>query len=285
MKPILSVVLGSYNRRPFLKATLESVRKNGIDVPYEIIVVDGGSTDGSLNYLMKQKDVITIVQHNHGTFQGRAVERRSWGYFMNLAFKAAQGKYILMISDDCLVVPDSVKNGIEQFEKLLADGRKVGAMAFYWREWPMNSEYMVGKTFDRIFVNHGLYLREVTQQLNGFDEETYRFYHADADLCLRMWKAGFEVVDCADAYVEHFSHANVKVRLKNSRSQEADWEAYEKRWVPIYHDSTGSCLNRKFIDQHCTTEQFPRAAKNILLLNRIKKIIKTMLGIQARQSE
>ena len=91
MKPQISVVLGSFNRRRYLRATLGAVRGHGIAVPYEIIVVDGGSTDGALQYLTKQKDVITIVQHNRGTWQGKPIVRRSWGYFMNLAFKAAQG--------------------------------------------------------------------------------------------------------------------------------------------------------------------------------------------------
>ncbi|MCK4664982.1 MAG: glycosyltransferase [Bacteroidales bacterium] len=48
MKADISVVLGSYNRKPFLEKAIESVRNNNIHLPYEIIVVDGGSTDGSL---------------------------------------------------------------------------------------------------------------------------------------------------------------------------------------------------------------------------------------------
>jgi glycosyltransferase involved in cell wall biosynthesis len=98
----ISIVLGSYNRRKFLEGAIHSVRKNGIKVPYEIIVVDGGSTDGTLRWLNKQKDIITIVQHNRGSFRGKPVERRSWGYFMNLGFKCARGRFIVMISDDTL---------------------------------------------------------------------------------------------------------------------------------------------------------------------------------------
>ena len=104
-KTQVSVVLGSLNRKRFLKATIQSIRNNGISVPYEIIVVDGGSTDGSLRWLSRQKDIITIVQHNRGNFRGQPVKRRSWGYFMNLAFKCAQGKFIVMISDDSLLIP------------------------------------------------------------------------------------------------------------------------------------------------------------------------------------
>ena len=85
------MVLGSYNRTGFLQQAIASVRDNGATVPYEIIVVDGGSTDGILEWLIDQKDIVTIVQHNRGEFRGRPIRRRSWGYFMNLGFRSAQG--------------------------------------------------------------------------------------------------------------------------------------------------------------------------------------------------
>ncbi|NEO65424.1 MAG: glycosyltransferase, partial [Moorea sp. SIO4G2] len=68
---MVSVVIGSYNRRPLLEKAIQSVRDNQIRVPYEIIVIDGGSTDGSLEWLIQQKDIITIIQHNRGEFQGK----------------------------------------------------------------------------------------------------------------------------------------------------------------------------------------------------------------------
>ena len=207
-QPLVSVVLGSYNRRSFLKATIQNVRENGHDLPIEIIVVDGGSTDGALEWLIKQKDILTITQHNRGKRpDGTAVLRRSWGYFMNLGFKAAQGKYILMISDDCLLVPDALKNGVALFEELLERGEKVGAMAFYWRNWPKHKDYYVGRTLgNKLSVNHGLFLREALEEVGWADEETCKFYFADSDLCLKLWHAGYSVVDCKTAFVEHYNH-------------------------------------------------------------------------------
>src|SRR5205814_3087641 len=135
--------------RRFLEPAIESVRSNGTRAPYELIVVDGGSTDGSVAWLTSQNDVVTIVQHNRGEFRGQPVRRRSWGYFMNLGFKCAQGRYVLMISDDCLLVPGAIDLGLARFADLEAEGRLIGGVAFYYRNWPNERAYYVQRTFGR----------------------------------------------------------------------------------------------------------------------------------------
>ncbi|GAG60021.1 unnamed protein product, partial [marine sediment metagenome] len=203
-KPEISIVLGSYNRKWLLKLAIQSVRDNAITVPYEIIVVDGGSTDGALEWLIKQRDVITVVQHNRGMWKGAQIQRRSWGYFINLAFKCAQGKFVCMISDDCILHPNAVINGYRLFEAELAKGRKIGAVAFYWRNFPKQEKYLVGLTLgNKMFVNHGMYLRETLEKVGWIDEDHYRFYYADGDLCLKMWLSNPEGSTMVSQVVQH----------------------------------------------------------------------------------
>lgn len=261
MAPEISVVLGSYNRRRFLQRSLESLRANGIAVPYETIVVDGGSTDGSVRWLARQRDVVTIVQHNRGTFRGRPIERRSWGYFMNLAMKSAQGRYILMISDDCLLVPGAVMAGHAHFEAARAQGRPLAALAFPWRDWPVRDDYRVGRTMGgRMLVNHGLLLRDALEQIGWIDEDRYRFYHGDSDLALRLWDAGGTIEACPTAFVEHFSHANLAVRASNESSEPADRAALIERWAATFDDGQPwpTWETIPFTDPHGTVRQFPR---------------------------
>jgi GT2 family glycosyltransferase len=266
----ISVVLGSYNRKKFLKLTIESIRKefdlSALD--NEIIVVDGGSDDGSLDWLKKQKDVITIIQHNRGHWRGKEIERRSWGYFMNLGFKCAQGKYICMVSDDCLIVPGSIRNGYELFEKKLKSGKPVGAAAFYWRNWPEQPQYFVGTNFGKVFLNHGLFLNKAMQEVGYCDEETYKFYHGDGDLSLRLWEKGYNVIDVPGSYIEHYSHANSNVRASNKQVQSEDFENYKNRWMSCNPGFSEDEIGHYILDHHIENDT-AGVFRKYLILERI----------------
>jgi glycosyltransferase involved in cell wall biosynthesis len=233
----ISIVLGTYNRLPFLKATIASVRLSQFDRPYEIIVVDGGSTDGTTDWLLAQHDIITVVQHNRETIGDASQRKRSWGYFMNLGFKCAEGRYICLISDDSVVHPDTIANGVRRFDRELAQGRRLGGLAFYWRSWPEEDKYRICRTLsDHVMVNHGLLLREAVEEVGWIEEELYSFYCADGDLSLKLWQAGYEVEACEEALVEHFERAGTLLREANLSSAGKDWETYTSRWSGIYFD-------------------------------------------------
>lgn len=247
-KAMVSIVLGAYNRLEYLKFTIDSVRNQAINMPHEIIVVDGGSTDGSIDWLSQQKDIITIIQYNRGEWNGQEIKRRSWGYFMNLGFKIAKGKYICMVSDDCIIMPDALKNGIELFEQYLNRGEKIGAMAFYWKDWPKNHMYEIRHTLsEKLYVNHGLYLRKALEEVGYIDEDNYMFYCADCDVCLKMWNSGYKCVESPDSYVIHYAHANLEVRKTNLLLVPKELEKLNKVWEGIYYHGEDDGYKRKII--------------------------------------
>lgn len=245
----LSVVLGSYNRLSLLTRALASIRADAADFNYEIIVVDGGSSDGSVDWLVSQKDILTILQHNRGEFGGKPIERRSWGYFMNLAFKAAQGEWVLMLSDDCLLLPGAIAHSMADAARYRQAGQRIGAIAYQFRNWPQEERYYVQKTIGgKLTVNHGLFLNQALREVGYANEEDYAFYKADGDLNLKIWAAGYEIVAAEQSFVEHYlDHAEV-VRVENNAVMDRDRAAFHRLWPELVVGETPSRIYSEYRD-------------------------------------
>jgi GT2 family glycosyltransferase len=239
-RPIVSVVLGTYNRKPFLKACISSVRQelDRLGRASEIIVVDGGSRDGTLSWLSNQSDIITVIQHNRRSQNGTEVRRRSWGYFINLGFRVAAGKYICMLSDDVVVVPGAIDNGLSYFLDKPDSSNRKGGVAFFYREWPSQSSYAIYQMFGKIVhINHGLFLSKALKEIDYADEEAFSFYRGDNDLCIRLFEAGYRIDVGVDSFIEHYCEATKSVRKTNQASIKNDSDALYERWHRYYRES------------------------------------------------
>lgn len=271
----VSIVLGSYNREQFLKKTIKSIRNNNFNREYEIIVVDGGSSDGSLDYLVKQKDIITIIQHNHGTWQGKTLKRKSWGYFMNLAFKSASGKYICMVSDDCILPENLIENGLLEFDKQQGGNKIIGGIAFYFRDWPLERKYKVHYTYgDRLAINHGIYSKQALEDVGYIDEEEFQFYSADGDLSLRIWDKGYTIIKSKNCFIEHHAHAPARMTHSKKNQYEKDIAAGKKRWKKLI-ESTGKLgywEEVDILDKKNTVRYFPDGSKKAIMKSKIRSI-------------
>ncbi len=187
----------------------------GSGISFEIIVVDGGSDDGRMGWIIRQKDIISIIQHNRGNWGRGQIPKRSWGYFMNLGFKAAEGKYICMLSDDSLIIPGAIKNGYKYFESQLRSDVNLGALAFYFRDYPIRKKYGVAVNLGNLYVNHGLFLRKALIDVGYISEDEYEFYFADTDLTLKLIQQGYQCKVSENSFVEHYYHANDYLRKNN----------------------------------------------------------------------
>ncbi|WP_051220027.1 glycosyltransferase [Rheinheimera baltica] len=221
-KPTISVVIGSFNRKALLKRCIDAVRIELAEVKHEIVVVDGGSTDGALDWLITQKDIITIVQHNKGEWNSKEIERKPWAYFMNLAFKICTANYICMLSDDSYIFNKAIINGLSLIEKSNPE-EKIGAVAFYFRDFPLRKRFSVAYNLDKLYVNHGIYSRKALEDV-GFIDESYYFYFADTDLVLKLNQKGYKCIPSPNSLVEHIFEATPELRQSNN-----DWRKQHDR--------------------------------------------------------
>jgi GT2 family glycosyltransferase len=106
--PLVSIVITSFNRLDDLK---ETIQRTTTDIKYpnlEVIVVDGGSTDGSVDYLqmLNHRIVIPIILG----------EDRGSAYSHNKGMEAAKGEFVITIDDDCFMRPSIVGKIVEIFQ-------------------------------------------------------------------------------------------------------------------------------------------------------------------------
>lgn len=117
MTPLISLVSGTYNRLELLKSMVQSFRDNLLPgISYEVVLVDGGSTDGTIEWAKAQSDVVLIED---GALLG-AISAFTRGALM------AQGKYVLLSNDDVTFWKGSIIPAIVHLE----NNMKCGAVAF-----------------------------------------------------------------------------------------------------------------------------------------------------------
>lgn len=231
----ISIVIGTYNRKRMLVNCIESIRNNGISVPYEIIVVDGGSDDGTHQWLTKQNDILTIIHHNRSLINDQMIMKRSWGYFMNLGFKSAEGEYICMLSDDCYIHSGAITSGYEFVERDI--DYKIGGCAFPFRNSFIDDEFIIYKAFgDKILINHGIYRKRILEEIGWIDENNYRFYQADSDLSLRIWEKGYSITVSKNSWVEHLHNEFDPMRHINrvEADKSNDFRYFRDTWTPKF---------------------------------------------------
>ncbi len=92
--PFFTVIIPTFNRLELLSRTLETVWNQQFG-DFEVIVVDDGSTDGTLSYLKNQKNRLQFISQNN----------RGPGAARNAAARNASGEYLAFLDSDDLWFP------------------------------------------------------------------------------------------------------------------------------------------------------------------------------------
>jgi glycosyltransferase involved in cell wall biosynthesis len=105
MTPLVSIIIPVYNAGRYLEPTIQSAL-NQTWTNLEVIVVDDGSTDGSLDVARRFKDsrLQIIVQKNRGSCAAR-----------NAGAQAARGEYLQFLDHDDLLAPDKIASQLKDW--------------------------------------------------------------------------------------------------------------------------------------------------------------------------
>jgi GT2 family glycosyltransferase len=188
----LSVVIGTRNRKEILQKCLNALIGK-IKTSHQIIVIDAGSTDGTIEYL---KDIADIHLICDGKPIGQAQS-------FNRVFPSLKSKFICWLSDDNVVQPGALDTAVE----ILVKNNKIGLVALKVKE-------VVGRRSRLPYIggirktgilncNQGIIRSDLFKKVGYFDE-SFKNYGIDPDLTAKVLLTGYRVVYTKTVAIHHF---------------------------------------------------------------------------------
>jgi len=216
-KPRVSVIIINYNGLNFLPRLLDSLYRQTIE-SYEIIVVDSGSKDESVEYLRKEHKKLKVTCYpNNG-----------YAFACNRGAEAASGKYLVFLNIDMYLPENFLEKMLQGYENIKKGGVKIGALSCRMVDFggdPLDAHNTGGTKMDLFgytYPSHDFDTssvfslpgspffvdREVFYDIGGFCEFIF-FYGEDMDISWRANIYGYKMYVNNDTHLYHFGSASL----------------------------------------------------------------------------
>jgi N-acetylglucosaminyl-diphospho-decaprenol L-rhamnosyltransferase len=267
----VSAVVVTYNALPWVERALESVRG------HETIVVDHGSTDGTIELVRERfPDARLIQQENKGLGGGS-----------NAGMRVAAGDYFLLLNSDAWAVDGAVENLVEFAEqhpeaavvgpKLLnPNGSLQSSVRGFPTLWRLATEYFFlrklaprsralnafygdGFSYDRpreaeFLMGACLLVRREAADTVGLFDEDFFMFSEETDWCYRFRQAGWKVLFTPDAEFVHVGGATTR-----------------QNWGPMFCEQVRGHL--RFLAKHRGTREAERARRLLVASLRLRGLV------------
>lgn len=214
----LSIVIPTLNRVALLQACVASIERN-TRCDHEIIVVDGGSTDGTLEWLHKQETRLRFSYIEQGRRVGCIAA-------VNVGCAHVIGDYVAILNDDSVILDPCLDSAC----KLMERDQAVGQVAIPFVGPHLSPK--IDRTFPLagrrwVYANFGVTRRPLGDRLGWWGDTHYQ-YGGDAELSLKIWNAGYRVVPLERHCIHHLE-VHDETRIPNTDSDDfyRKWRQWE----------------------------------------------------------
>ncbi|MBZ9676458.1 glycosyltransferase [Mesorhizobium sp. ES1-1] len=213
--PYISIIIPVWNGEDRIAATLQSIAEQTAPRDrFEVIVVDNGSTDGTVAIVNRFDFVTLLSEPQPGSYRAR-----------NLGLAAARGDYVLFTDGDCVADPDWVMQAISATTRLpdvdlhaghitLFREDKAGPFAARYEELTaFNQE--VNVRFGHCVTANWLCKRELLLSIGGFNQDLLS--GGDIDCSRRIVAAGHRLRYLPEMIVRHPTRAKMIDLIRKRR--------------------------------------------------------------------
>lgn len=218
---MISIVTGTLNRLQFLPDLIDNtVNSNPL---LELVLVDGGSTDGTIEY---------IKALNHPQIKFIEVGgRSSYPHFMNLGIQNATHDLICQWNDDVILINTwddiiaKIEDNVDFYLFNWKYGYKEDTTSETWLNgfdqkdgWCLAAKPEID---NEMVMNYGIYRKKIFKEIGLYNLD-YRYYYADGDMTWKAYKFGYNFKACHDIKVCSL-HTDKVATYYNS-----DFDTYQK---------------------------------------------------------
>lgn len=245
----VSVVIPCVNEVNTIRHCIESVTSSsGNNIKLEIVVVDGGSDDGTL-------EILSELQKNYNSLKVIQNKRKITPIGLNKGITASSGEFILILGAHTTVSRDYIETLVKDLRNDPSAGYAGGVIVsmsdntlFQQLAGAVGeSRFGVGNSYFRVGVEskvyvdtvaYGLYRREVLDAVGLFDERLVR--NQDIELSHRIRSHGYTIILDPDVSAYYYPRSSLREFIRQSFSN-GYWNIITHRLIP------GSLSTRHFV--------------------------------------
>ncbi len=209
----ISIVIPNFNGNEFLKECLSSIKKQTYPF-YDVIIVDNGSEDESVEFIQKNYPEFKLIQNK---------ENLGFATAVNQGIKASMSEYIFLLNNDTELEINCISNLLKCIEKddklfavsskmiqyddrnLIDDAGDEYTILGYTRKVGNNrssKQYQNEREIFSASAGAALYRKSIFDIIGYFDENFFA-YMEDVDISYRAKLYGFKCYYCPSAVVYH----------------------------------------------------------------------------------
>ncbi len=223
--PLISVVLPVYNGERYLAEAIDSILAQTF-MDFELIMINDGSTDSSLDILQK-------YQERDGRIRLVSRENRNLATTLNDSIAMARGKWIARMDQDDISMPFRLERQVDWLEKNNADlcgcwVKFFGGRGHHtWKGWKTDRAIKVDMMFKSPFVHPSVMMRtELVRELK-YDKAHEKA--EDYDLWVRAAMSGWNMCNIPEVLFMYRKHST-QISVQSAQAQKSLGESIQKRY-------------------------------------------------------